>query len=1282
MGESVKMKKQLSLLVGVVVLSTFFACSKSNEFSGVPIVPNSVTGEVLTSLAEGEAETVKLSNDAETVVRNIGGIQYLEIEATFSNRNFSATLANSSRLKQEINKALSKLKASRETSRIIPLSEVSEVGYFTFLLPYNPHDLFSSIKKIRFEGQELLFNPVVYDRRSIKLVNEAYRDAEALFDGARGTTDHYSGLKRINAVEFVRQAQEDIGEGVSVDGSSVNLGITDTGITYNHPTFLDSKNANRISYMKDFTGEGRIYFNPSAKFEIVAVTHEDDGGEKLLLNAEVIVTPKLPSRPAADRFVILSNLEIKVSTELKNLLLSSGRKVKLGILSESAFSAEGEEVDINRNGKIEDQLPVIYIMGATPVEDILYFDSQGAGDFRKSVPIGNWNTTNKTVTVYSEKIGFDFNVESLPKKQGSGAVEVRSVSVVGFDPGNHGSHVAGIAAGRKTISNDSDDTLARGVAPAANILMNRVCANNGGCNATAAFIDLALKGKAEVINMSLGGLNQFNDGYGVQETMINRLTILANTLFVISAGNSGPGRQTVGSPSVARFSLSVGASASKDMIQRQYGWPADTDSDRDFMLFFSSRGPTAAGGFKPNLVAPGTELSAIQLNSAPGHHAGSDVYWGTSMAAPTAAGAYALLLDGVKKYNAKHPESALTADALTLRSVLIETAKPFNVTTFDPNTGEKRSGEYTWVDQGTGIIDLVAAWKKLFELRDIDLPSAVTLSDGRNVELDYEPLVSTTNPNGISYDGSRPGIEGTPVFGTGIYLDFYGTETLRQVNIVRKISEKYIATPEAGDLNRQLQTSSDEFVLKTVIFGSDKIWLKAGTLDQVDCWNSPVSTQRVTSSGAEVKVKENNTGEIVARADSTLNICLNRRVIARELPPGDNGALIYAYRTIKKGNDRITSPVAAFVVPVFIAVPHKRLFGSTAYEAEGTVKSFGISRNYVTIPKGTGLVRVTLEVPALKIDPEGFVSEGEDCSGLELMALEGKNDVRPFRSRKDARVFNCNPDGSPVAKEGLNKVVFTRSDPNAGVWDLHVFGSYKYARSKYKLRVDYLTAISDVQEISGDLSALNGSFSWKLKESSMSIMPDSEKSSYSLYGMLAQKESQVAKGEHVFVTNPLGIMRSYPENTKMVVVTTEKSPGNDIDLTVLECPVDAEKPDDNRCGAIAASGGPADDEMVRFRPNDRKKYVVRVDGYDVKDDGGFTSVETIYLPEELGQISITELNDGFIVNRSITDEQVSVSKFFTSDLFTSGKYKVTGDLTIRSTDDVVLSVTPVRISKQ
>ena len=293
-------------------------------------------------------------------------------------------------------------------------------------------------------------------------------------------------------------------------------------------------------------------------------------------------------------------------------------------------------------------------------------------------------------------------------------------------------------------------------------MVNRVCANNGGCDATEAIIDLAMNG-AEVVNMSLGGLTAMNDGYGVQETVINRLTSLKNTLFVISAGNSGPGHQTVGSPSTARFSLSVAATGSRKLLERQHQWPAHgkprsaIGDDHDFLMFFSSRGPTAAGGFKPNISAPGTELSAIQLNASDGARSGLDTYWGTSMAAPTATGAVALLLDAGKRFNALHPDQVLPLDAMTLHKVISESAVPFDATTYETKTKVKTLGQYTWIDQGNGMINLPNAWAALKAARDTKIPSPVYYEDNGkkvDVDLDYQVRVLRNSPDGQDYSGT------------------------------------------------------------------------------------------------------------------------------------------------------------------------------------------------------------------------------------------------------------------------------------------------------------------------------------------------------------------------------------------------------------------------------------------------------------------------------------------------------------------------------------------------
>ena len=1265
-----------ALAAALAALTT--ACSR-NEFRqpAAPSVPT-VTGPVIDP--QNPPPTVELSNGAEIELTRLGSRVYFMVEGTFSESSFTRVLAAHAQLpeseraaivKNEIDRTISKLRALK----ILSMSTTEAVGYFTFLMPYQP-ELLAPLKALSLE-HAFLFTPVTTDRNSLR----AIRAMSPLNEGleinssiSRADTAAFSGLTRINVPAFLKQAQSDIGGSARVNGDQVQLGITDTGITLNHPAFLaaDGKSS-RIRYMKDFTREGRVYFNPAAKFSASEVASDP---EALALNAQVIVTPKLPNLPAADQFTEVKNLKIKVSAELKKLLLDPSTHARLGVLMEDSLQAD-EELDLNANGKLDDRLWMILIAGATPADDILYFEGAGTGDFRRSTALKDWNSSGLTATVFAEKFGFSILKDKLPQMAAVSELEVRSVSLVGLDAGNHGSHVAGIAAGLKTIANDDDETLARGVAPEANILMNRVCANNGGCNATQAMIDLALNGKADLVNMSLGGLNAFNDGFGVQETVINRLTVLKNVLFILSAGNSGPGKQTVGSPSTARLSLSVGAAASVGMIQRQYQWPASNpvrspEDDTDFMLFFSSRGPTAAGGFKPSLSAPGTELSAVRLNNLPGVRGGLDVYWGTSMAAPTAAGAYALLLDAVRKYNATHAGQELSTSALTLRRVLMESARPFDVRTLDTSSKRESIGQYTWMDQGMGMVDLLAAWKKLFELRDGEPSAAVKLASGQAAELEYLVVVPAKNPNGVAYDGTRPGAEGgDATFGTGLYLDAMGTDTLRPVYIQRKLPESLATSEEAGELTRQLLTTADEFVLKTVVHGSSVEWFVAGGLDQLNCAGSDTARLMVLGSGVEIGRKEDGSSLINPIGASVLNVCLDREKIA-SLAPGDHGAIISAYRVVRGK----VAPVAAFQVPVYLQVPHRALVGSNGYEVAGEVKSFGVTRNYVRVAPGTSLIQITLQVPALKRNSAGRLAPGESCSGVELMAMLGTNTDKAFASRPEARTANCDAKGNPIDDEKKRTVRFTRANPPAGVWDLHVFGQYRFARSRYVLKVDYVTAAASVKEISGTPAALKGTFEWKLEETSMSVLPSSEKSRLELDSLLAGTRTKVAKDEFVIVEGPLGKLRKYPESTQSVRITTGDSPGNDIDLRIIECDADATDLSHPSCADAGASGGSTDVESVTFKPAPDKVYAVRVDGYAVGDEGAFTSTESIRLKAELGSVTVMGIAPQFTIAHSFVTEG---STLLSNPLFRAGKYAVGGSLTLRTADDVTLYSLPVSI---
>lgn len=79
-------------------------------------------------------------------------------------------------------------------------------------------------------------------------------------------------------------------------------------------------------------------------------------------------------------------------------------------------------------------------------------------------------------------------------------------------------------------------------------------------------------------------------------------------LHVFSAGNDGPGTKTVGSPGTAKNVITVGATENVRDNGVLDGCNLSTSDNADDMANFSSRGPTADGRTKPDIVAPGTHV--------------------------------------------------------------------------------------------------------------------------------------------------------------------------------------------------------------------------------------------------------------------------------------------------------------------------------------------------------------------------------------------------------------------------------------------------------------------------------------------------------------------------------------------------------------------------------------------------------------------------------------------------------------------------------------------------
>jgi subtilisin family serine protease len=240
------------------------------------------------------------------------------------------------------------------------------------------------------------------------------------------------------------------------------------------------------------------------------------------------------------------------------------------------------------------------------------------------------------------------------------------------DKVGHGTHVAAIAAGTGAKSGGTY----KGVAPGAKILNGKVLddAGFGSDSEIVAGMEWAAAQGADVINMSLGGLD--TPEIDPMEAVVNKLSEEKGVLFAIAAGNEGDfGEQTVGSPGSAAAALTVGAV-----------------DDKDVLADFSSRGPGTDGALKPDVTAPGVDITAA---SAPGNLIAQDVgekpagymtISGTSMATPHVAGAAAILKQ-------QHPEWKYSE----LKGAL---------------TGSTKGGKYTPFQQGSGRIQVDKAIKQ------------------------------------------------------------------------------------------------------------------------------------------------------------------------------------------------------------------------------------------------------------------------------------------------------------------------------------------------------------------------------------------------------------------------------------------------------------------------------------------------------------------------------------------------------------------------------------------
>ncbi|MFK4100199.1 S8 family serine peptidase [Streptomyces sp. NPDC019531] len=496
----------------------------------------------------------------------------------------------------------------------------------------------------------------------------------------------YNPSFETGAVDFVKDHPK-------ADGRGVTIGILDSGVDLGHPAL-----------QKTTTGERKI---------VDWVTSTD---------------------PVSDGDATWRRMTTAVSgpsfTFDGRTWTAPAGSYQVNLFREAATTGGDAAGDANRDGDTTDTWGVLYDKAAGTVRVDLN-NNQDFGDdtpmkpYKDGYQVGYFGTDNPSTDVVERQ---PFVVEIRKDVVYDAAGNKADYVNIGVIESEHGTHVAGITAANGLFGGKMN-----GAAPGAKLVSSRACTWTGGCTnvaLTEGMIDLVVNRGVDIVNMSIGGLPALNDGNNARAELYTRLIDTYGVQLVISAGNSGPGANTIGDPGLADKVISVGATISKATWAANYGSAVEK---KYAMMPFSSRGPREDGGFTPTLSAPGAAINTTQtwLPGSPvaesGYSlpAGYSMLQGTSMASPQATGASALLLSAAK-------QKGIALTPATLRTALTSTA-------------DHIKGVQAY-EEGAGLINIVDAWD--------------SIKDGATA---HEYTVKAPVDTAIDQFLKTPG------FGTGIY---------------------------------------------------------------------------------------------------------------------------------------------------------------------------------------------------------------------------------------------------------------------------------------------------------------------------------------------------------------------------------------------------------------------------------------------------------------------------------------------------------------------------------
>ncbi len=349
------------------------------------------------------------------------------------------------------------------------------------------------------------------------------------------------------------------------------------------------------------------------------------------------------------------------------------------------------------------------------------------------------------------------------------------------DRHGHGTHVAGSILGTGKASNGKY----KGMAPDAKLVFHAMDDEQGELQGDLATMWTEAYQLGARIHSDSWGTDSYGeytqDSYEADEFLWNHKDMTA----LVAAGNNGEyGWQTVISPATAKNVIAVGASESVRFHE-------DVSDNPDEVAYFSSRGPTADGRFKPDIVAPGTYILSTRSSLAPDDH-----FWspfnqkyaymgGTSMATPVLAGGVAQVRQFLNEKGIASPSSAL------IKAMLITGADDLRLGLFEQGFGRanlQAAIATTFADQTVGMKTNDTATYTI-QVTDTSKPFVTTLvwTDYPGLPTATRQLVNDLNlvvktPSGKVYNGN----------------DMFEAPFNDEVDNVNNVEQVYLPQPEAG----------------------------------------------------------------------------------------------------------------------------------------------------------------------------------------------------------------------------------------------------------------------------------------------------------------------------------------------------------------------------------------------------------------------------------------------------------------------------------------------------